>query len=98
MNYGGRHCGKRNDGNYVPKYCTKFAGLSKNCGIAMGQGLPECGKLLDEEFFTIATQADGQKWPKDWDVFLEYGGLRWAHNLRKLDTAQLPCPHKMELL
>lgn len=99
INYGGRNCGTRSWGTdgYTPKFCPKFARLSKNCGIAMGSGLPECGKDLDEEFFTIATLPEGQKFPKSWSVFLEYGGLRWAHNLHKLDTAQVECPHKMKL-
>lgn len=99
INYGGRNKAPVGSGfahgeakNFLPNY----ARLSKNCGIAMGMGLPECGKYLDEEFFTIAALPDGKLFPKPWRVFLEHGGLRFAHNLDKLDTSQLPCPHKME--
>ena len=100
INYGGRNQAPVGSGwarGEAKNFLTKFARLSKNCGIAMGEGLPECGKYLDEEFFTIAALPDGQKFPAPWNVFLEYGGQRFAHNLRKLDTAQLPCPHSMEL-
>ena len=81
-----------------PRWCPNFARLSKSCGIAMGYGIPECGAELDEEFFTIAAQELSKKWPKGWTAFLEYGGLSWATNLAKLEgTAQLECPHPMEV-
>jgi hypothetical protein len=81
-----------------PRFCSRFGRLSKSCGIAMGLGLPECGKELDEEFFTIAAFEDVKKVPEGYTEFLNYGGLRWTTNLKKLDTAQLECPHKMEVL
>jgi hypothetical protein len=80
------------------RWCPNFARLSKSCGIAMGYGLPECGRELDEEFFTIAAQELDKKWPKGWKAFLEYGGLSWATNLEKLEgTSQLVCPHSMRV-
>jgi len=96
INYmGGR---KIRDVGGTPRWCPNFARLSKSCGIAMGYGLPECGRELDEEFFTIASQELDKKWPKGWETFLEYGGHSWATNLPKLDTANHPtCPHAMKI-
>jgi hypothetical protein len=81
----------------TPRWCPNWGRLSKSCGIAMGFGLPECGKELDEEFFCIAAQEQDKKWPKGWNAFLEYGGLSWATNLGKLDTSQEKCPHPLEV-
>lgn len=93
INYmGGRNI--KNVGG-TPRFCPNWARLSKSCGVAMGLDLPECGKELDEEFFCIAAQALDKKWPKDWEPFLEYGGLSWSTNLKKLDTAQAVCPHAL---
>ena len=93
VNYmGGR---KIKDVGGKARWCPNFARLSKSCGIAMGYGLPECGPELDEEFFTIAAQEEGKKWPKGWAPFLEYSGLSFATNLAKLDTSQPVCPHPM---
>lgn len=95
INYGGSPGMLAKYYNKGPAWCHNFGRLSKSCGIAMGYGLPECGKDLDEEFYTIAAQELDKKWPEGWTPFLEYGGMRWAHNLRKLDTSQLVCPHPM---
>lgn len=98
INYGGssRMLAKYSrDGK--PAWCPNFGRLSKSCGIAMGYGLPACGADLDEEFFTIAAVESGKKFPKGWNVFTEYAGMQFAHNLAKLSTAQLPCPHSMKV-
>lgn len=95
INYmGGRHI--KNVGG-TPRFCKNFGRLSKSCGVAMGYGLPECGPELDEEFYTIAAQEPAKAWPKGWAPFLEYGGLSWATNLPKLDTAQAVCPHPLSV-
>jgi hypothetical protein len=94
--YGGRNRPPAGTGyarGEAKNYLKDYARMSKNCGIAMGWGLPECGKWLDEEFFTIATLPKGKLFPKGWTPFLEYANVRFAHNLKKLDTAQTPCPH-----
>jgi hypothetical protein len=94
------YMGTRNvkDVGLKPRFCPKFGRLSKSCGIAMGQGLPECGRELDEEFFTIMALEDPKRMPEGWTTFLNYGGFNWATNLSKLDTAQVQCPHKLEVL
>lgn len=81
----------------TPRWCNNFARLSKSCGIALGYGEPECGAELDEEFYTISGFDEDVKLPKGWTSFLEYGGMRFAHNLKKLDTAQVECPHPMQV-
>jgi hypothetical protein len=78
-------------------FLSKFARMSKNCGIAMGDGLPECGKWLDEEFFTVATLPEGEAFPKGWTEIVSFAGTTFAHNLVKLDTSQTPCPHNLEV-
>jgi hypothetical protein len=85
-------------GGAGPKnFLSKFARMSKNCGIAMGDGLPECGKWLDEEFFTVATLPEGEAFPKGWTEIVSFAGTTFAHNLLKLDTSQTPCPHNLEV-
>lgn len=81
----------------TPRFCSDWGRLSKSCGIAMGLNVPECGAELDEEFYCIAAQALDKKWPKGWTSFLEYGGLSWATNHKKLDTANAICPHSMQV-
>jgi hypothetical protein len=96
INYGGSTAMR--SGYDGPKWCKNFARLSKSCGVALGYGLPECGADLDEEFYTIAGLELDMKVPEGWTEFLEYGGLRFVHNLAKLPTtAQLECPHAMKV-
>jgi hypothetical protein len=95
INYGGSEKIFKKYPHGAAAWCPNFARLSKSCGVAMGFGLPECGEALDEEFFTIAAQESDKKWPKGWSTFLEYGGLSWATNLPKLNTALTECPHGM---
>jgi len=86
-------------GRFNPVSLPNYSRLSKNCGVAMGYGLPECGPALDEEFLTIAAQDLDKKFPKDYSVFLEVGGLRFAHNLPKLVEkagANAVCPHNLD--
>ena len=95
INYGGSSkMLQRNTGG--AKWCHNFARLSKSCGVALGYGLPECGADLDEEFYTIAG-LELDKAPEGWTTFVEYGGLRFAHNIRKLTTGQVECPHAMQV-
>lgn len=98
VGYGGRNKPpSKPSGGY--NFEPSFARLAHNCGCAMGEGLPKFGKFVDEEFYTIATLPEGEKFPDGWTTFLKTGGLRFAHNLDKLvgDTAQ-ECPHKFNVL
>lgn len=99
INYGGSSAMmSRYNRSAGPSWCKNFARLSKSCGIALGYGLPECGKDLDEEFFTLAALELGKDFPEGWTPFVEYAGMQFAHNLRKLPkTAQLACPHAMQV-
>lgn len=97
INYGGSPRIHKKYTRGEPAWCPNFGRLSKSCGIAMGYGLPACGEDLDEEFFTIAAQEMDKAWPKGWAPFLEYGGMRFATNLPKLNTGQGTCPHALVL-
>lgn len=98
VGYGGRAKNAPKDG-YKYMFEPAFARLAHNCGCAMGEGLPKHGKFVDEEFYTIAARPEKDALPEGYTGFLHVGGLRFAHNLKKLvgDTAQ-KCPHKFDVL
>jgi hypothetical protein len=85
--------------SYEHPFESKYARLAHNCGCAMGSGLPENGKFVDEEFYTIAAIPADELFPTGYTRFLTAGGLKFGHNLKKLlgDTAQ-ECPHKFDVL
>ena len=94
INYGGREQVTKHPGKWLPQYGR----LSKNCGIAMGYDLPECGSVLDEEFMTIAALPETRRFPKGWTRFLVAGGMKFGHNLTKLvasGVGQAVCPHNL---
>lgn len=78
---------------------SAFARLAHNCGCAMGEGFPKAGKLVDEEFYTVAAIPEAKMFPKGYTRFLRAGGLKFGHNLKKLlgDTAT-ECFHKFNVL
>ena len=81
---------------WEPRYELTYARLSKNCGVAMGLGMPKCGKELWGFYQTIAALPIAEEFPKGWRTFLRVSGhLKFGHNLAMLETARR-CPHFKE--
>lgn len=99
VGYGGRNKPAKPASGYGYSYEKSFARLAHNCGCAMGEGLPEFGKFVDEEFYTIVALPEDKLMPTGYSRFLRVGGMKFGTNLKKLldDTAQV-CPHKFDVL
>lgn len=77
-------------------YESAYARLSKNCGAAMGMGLPTAG--VDKLFSTVMGWPADKILPVGWTRFAVVGDLKFAHNHRSLDSAQPKCPHSFDLI